>query len=125
MKVYKHLPEMLYWKRYFISIATVVALLFFIHDNIFLLVGVLISLVCCAFLIMMFALAEHIMGDSRDLRFFNKMFWYREGPSELTRFGDIRIWCEENLEGKWNYAGSGYFVIKNEIDAMAFRLRWS
>jgi len=39
-------------------------------------------------------------------------------------WGEIKIWCEENCSGKWNYHNQ--FVWKFELleDAMAFKLRW-
>ena len=122
MRVYKRLPEMLKWKKFFIWLSIAAAFIFYAHDSTFLLVTSLICLFFFAFLTLSYALASHIMGDSNDLRYLNKMFWYREGP--VMKFGDASTWCEENLEGKWVYASRGYFLIKGDTDAMAFKLRW-
>ena len=38
--------------------------------------------------------------------------------------GQMKHWCQENCEGKWNYCEHGYFVFRKKTDAMAFKLVW-
>lgn len=113
---------MMKWKKFFVYMTLAAAFIYFVHTETVMLVMSLTCLLFFAFLVMSYALASNIMGDSNDLRYLSKMRWYREGPA--TAFGDVSTWCEENIEGKWIYTSNGYFLIKNDTDAMAFKLRW-
>ncbi len=125
MKVYKQLPKMLKWKKLFVYFSLALAFIFFVHSNTFLFIGSVICLLFSTFFFTSFILAEYITGDSQDLSFFTKMNWYEEKIAGYQLTSVVMCWCMENLEGKWRETDKGYFLIKNEIDAMAFKLRWS
>lgn len=125
MKVYTHLPKMLKWKKFFLYFCVALAFIFYVHTDMFLLVMSLISLVVLAFLTLVYAIGGSLMGNTNDLRYITKLFWYREYAAGVIWLNKVDVWCEENLDGKWIHAGNGYYIIKDETDVMAFKLRWS
>lgn len=51
------------------------------------------------------------------------MFFRLEDISEYFDWGDLEWWCKENLKGEWHLGHTTMFI-DNEVDAMAFKLRW-
>lgn len=125
MRVYRRLPEMLKWKKFFMWFSIAATFICCVHVEPFLIVMSLICLFFFAFLTAAFVLANFIMGDSNDLSFIFKMHWYEERKIDSASIVEVTHWCMENLEDKWRETGRGYFLIKNDTDAMAFKLRWS
>lgn len=52
----------------------------------------------------------------KDIRIFKK--------TEGSRLLLMKLWCDENCNGKWRYCQHGYFVFRQKTDAMGFKLRW-
>ncbi len=43
---------------------------------------------------------------------------------ESIQLLQMKYWCKENCNGKWQYCQHGYFVFRKKSDAMGFKLRW-
>lgn len=125
MRVYKRLPEMVKWKKFTIYMSMAAIFIFYAHTDTFLIVISLILLSILAFVTISFVCAKYIMGNSDDLSFFNKLLWFEERKIDTASNAEVAGWCAENLEDKWRHAGGNRFLIKNELDAMAFKLRWA
>lgn len=37
----------------------------------------------------------------------------------------MKHWCDENCNEKWYYCEHGYFIFREEADAVAFKLKWA
>lgn len=124
MRIYEKVPEMLKWKKFFLTQFVILVFIVVVHSNAFLFYMSLVSLFFFAFLMALFVAAEYIMGDSRDLTFICKLHWHCVFVHKHS-VGISQEWCKECTEHEWRCSfDSGCFIFKNEIDAMAFKLRW-
>lgn len=124
MKLYKKIPSMLKWKKFFLYFGIVLGIIITLIKHPVMLVIFLLALLMISWIMVTGVLAEAIYGDKRNVNFIFKFNWHHFCLDD--RFVDIvaiHNWCVDNIKGKWERSDRN-FLFKNSNDAMAFKLRW-